>query len=485
VARPSRSNSPSTSPRFNEAARVALRAMVTIVLLAAAVDLFGQAPVAQAPAAPRVTIDSAVPDSTNGTLTIAGTNFGTRPFVTLDLVPLNVQLALDQRIIAGVPLDMIPPGTYLLTVTRGSQAGDVASIDITLGGPQKRDSPGSAGASAPAPDISPIPSVNDVAARVGDKTFTVADVDREWQRTDPAGYLSASRQLYDGRRRVLGDLVTSALLAREAEGRGMTVEALLAEELPKRTIPLPDNAVTTLYQSLGDRTRGASLDQMRPALREFLARKVQPDLAKMSYVEELTKVSTRADTMLAGPRLAVTQSADDPVLGPAAAPVQLVVFGDFESPAYAQYAAALPRIHDLFGSRLSIVFKPLPLTSTAAVAAAEAAACANEQGKFWAFHDRLLAEAGALDVVRFKRVASDVGIDRARFDACLGSDAVKSLISADVEEAHRYAIPGSPAFLVNGRLAADPPSFLPPYEYFKRTIEEELAQQSRQAAQPR
>ena len=68
-----------------------------------------------------------------GTLTIAGTGFGARPFVTLDLVPLNIQLALDQRIIAVVPVGMIPPGSYLLTVTRGSQAGRTASFEVRIG----------------------------------------------------------------------------------------------------------------------------------------------------------------------------------------------------------------------------------------------------------------------------------------------------------------------------------------------------------------
>jgi protein-disulfide isomerase len=442
-----------------------------------------------------VTIESAVPDTASSTLTIAGTGFGQRPFVTLDLVPLNLRLALDQRIIAVVPLEMIPPGTYLLSVARGAQAGEVASVDITVGqpdggsaarvstirgaGPQASTAAGGPPL-PPSSDLSPAPSPNDVAARVGDRTFTLADVDREWQRTDPEGYLTASRQLYDGRRKTLTDLVNNELLAREAASRGITVDALLAQELPRHTIALPDNAVTTLYQSLGGRTRGASLEQLRPALREFLSRRVEPDLAKMSYVEELTKVSTRAETLLTGPRVSVARSADDPVLGPDTAPVQLVVFGDFESPAYGQYAAALPRVRDLFGGRLSIVFKHLPLTSSAAFAAAEAAACANQQGKFWAFHDRLLAEAGALDTERYKKVASDVGLDRSGFDACIDGDTMRARVNSAIDEAHRYAIPGSPAFLVNGRLAGDPPSFLPPYEYFKRTIEAELARQARE-----
>ncbi len=199
--------------------------------------------------------------------------FGPRPFVTLDLVPLNIQLALDQRIIAVVPVEMIPPGSYLLTVSRGPAPADTASLEVRIGdAPAPSTSPSPSGSSAASParsdsGPSPLPAPSEAAARVGDRSFTIAEVDREWQRTDPVGYLSASRHLYDARRRVVTDMVNNELLSREAASRGVTVDALLKDEIPKHTIPLPDTAVSSLYQTLGSRARGASLDQLRPAPR--------------------------------------------------------------------------------------------------------------------------------------------------------------------------------------------------------------------------
>lgn len=461
-----------------------------------------------AQAAP-VTIASVTPDDAAGTLTIAGSGFGARPFVTLDLVPLNIQLSLDQRIVVSVPLGMIPPGSYLLTVTRGAQAVETASTDVRIGGgtpasgsvastgaaPANGASAGltpaalgSAAATSSAPAAAAassalsaaLPGGSEPAARVGDKTITTADVDREWQRADPVGYLAASRQLYDARRRIVTELVNNELLAREAASRNMTVDALLKEELPKRTVALPDNALTNLYQSLGTRTRGASLEQMRPALREWLAKKVEPDLAKMNYLEELTKVSTRADIVMEPPVVTVERHADDPALGTPTAPVELVMFGDFQNPAYARDALTMPRVRELFGARLRVVFKHFPADDPASIAAAEAAACANAQGKFWAFHDALLGQAGALDAARFKKVAADVGADRARFDTCVDTNAMRERIGRALDETRRYDIAGSGAVLVNGRLAPEPPAFLPPFEYFKRLVEEELARQSKQ-----
>ena len=451
------------------------------VLLAVVFTLVARtAQPAQAPALTPMAIVTAETDAGAGTLTIAGTGFGTRPFVTLDLVPLNIQLSLDQRIIAVVPVGMIPPGAYLLTVTRGPQPGESASFEVRIGPP-----PGaSSTAQSPepkAPNPSPLPAPGDAAARVGDTTITLADVDREWQRTDPVGYLAASRQLYAARRRVVTDMVNNELLSREAASRGLTIDALLKDELPKRTVPLPDTALTALYQSLGDRSRGATIDQLRPALREWLARKVEPELAKMTYIEELTKVSTRADTLLSPPVVQVAHSPDDPSMGPATAPVEVVMFGDFQSVPYARLALTVPRVRDLFGARVRFVFKHFPANDSASIAAAEAAACAHLQGKFWAFHDTLLGQAGALDAARFKSVASTVGLDRSAFDACVDREQTRDRIGLALEETRRYDLPGSGGLLVNGRLAPEPPAFLPTFEYLKRLVEEELARQARDA----
>lgn len=459
------------------------RAVVATALMAGLTGI--AVPAVHAQVASPLSITSTSTDAAAGTLTIAGDGFGSRPFVTLDLVPLNIQLAMPQRILAVVPVDQIPPGSYLLTVTRGTETGDSASVEVRIGDAESASSTSASAAPGGAGPGASLSAASDVAARVGDRTITLADVDREWQRTDPVGFLIASRRLYDARRRIITDLVNNELLAREASARGLTVDALLKEELPKRTVPLPDNALSTLYQSLGTRARGASLEQMRPALREWLARKVEPDLAKMTYVEELTKVSTRADILLTPPRVEVLHAPDDPTLGPASAPVEVVMFGDFQQPAYARYAAAVPRVREMFGARVRFVFKHFPANDAASVTAAEAAACANLQGKFWEFHDRLLGEAGALDTARFKRVAAEVGADTGRFDACVDKEETMARIGTALEETRRYDVPGAGALLVNGRLAPEPPSFLPPFEYFKRLVEEELARQAKEASGPR
>ena len=448
-----------------------LATVVTMAMRAVSVS-------AQPLPAPPLVITGAVPDASGQTLTISGGNFGARPLVTLDLIPVTIQFSMDARIVATVPVSMMPPGKYLLTVSRGSSPAESASIQVTLGAAPATP-PQAAAAPANVGDTTRMPAGSETAAKVGDRVITVEDVDREWRRTNPVASLELSRQLYENRRRVADQMVAHELIAREAAARGLSADALLEQEIPRRIVTTPESAVLALYQGLGDRVRGASLEQMKPALRAWLTRITEPEIAKMNYVEELMKVSTRAEIFLEAPRVQVERTPQDPVLGPAMAPVEIVAFGDFDSAEYAQFAQAFGRVRDTFGDRVHVVFKNLPVRGPESMAIAEAAACANAQGKFWPYHDAVVTRTGPLDTAHLKQLSNDLGLNRTAFDACVDRDEFAAAMRQALAEADGYAITSSPSFLVNGRLAPAPPPFLPPAEFFKRLIEEELLHQSK------
>ena len=429
-------------------------------------------------------VTGATPEADGQTVLITGAHFGPSPFVTLDLVPLPLRAIGDTQIAAAVPVAAMPPGEYLLTVSRGGGPLDTSSFPLILGGGKPKR-----GANLPA-TATPLPSGGnwspvgaDRAVQVGDRIITVAEIDREWQRIDPAGYIDVNRQIYEMRRQVADSMVSDELLAREAAARRLSIDALLAEEIPKRIIRAPDSAATSLYEGLGDRARGATLEQMRPSLRAWLERITEPELAKMSYLEELMKLSTRTERLLAAPRVTVERSGQDAALGPATAPIELVAFGDFHHLEYARLARAFGRIRETFGDRLRLVFKNLPALGASSVAAAEAAQCALRQEKFWPYHDALLVPPGVVSPAQFKRVAVDLGLDATAFDACLDRAETRAVVQQALDEARRYGLRAGPRFLINGRLAPDPPAFLPPFDFFKRLIEEELGLQAR-AARP-
>ena len=317
-------------------------------------------------------VRAAQPAPQAGTLTIAGAGFGRTPFVTLDLVPLAVRSATDTEIVAAAPVSLMPPGDYVLTVSRGAAPGEHASLDVPLHGgaaaggstPATRSGAGAAPASAARTNGTDGPRLaagpDAVAARVGSRVITVAEVDREWRRQDPGGFVALAREIHDTRWRFTDTLVAEALIAHEADAQGLTPDALLEREIPPRIVEMPESAVRSLYADVGTAARGASYEQMEPALRAWLERVTARELARMNYLEELTAVSINAALALDAPRVAVERTPQDARLGPQTAPVELVVFGDFQNADYGRFTAAFGRVRETYGDRVRIVFKHLP-----------------------------------------------------------------------------------------------------------------------------
>lgn len=87
--------------------------------------------------------------------------------------------------------------------------------------------------------------------------------------------------------------------------------------------------------------------------------------------------------------------------------------------------------------------------------AANAAECANEQGKFWDYHSKLAAESpggsNSLTKANLKKYAADIRLDSAKFDACFDSSKYASVVQADIAEAQRLGLNSTPTFILNGR----------------------------------
>lgn len=87
---------------------------------------------------------------------------------------------------------------------------------------------------------------------------------------------------------------------------------------------------------------------------------------------------------------------------------------------------------------------------------AYAAECANRQGKFWEYHDKLFDEwrgefVGTYTKPKLKKYAADLGLDTVAFNRCIDNDETAPVIQADIAEANRLGIRGTPTFLINGR----------------------------------
>ncbi len=103
--------------------------------------------------------------------------------------------------------------------------------------------------------------------------------------------------------------------------------------------------------------------------------------------------------------------------------------------------------------------------------AAEAGQCANEQGQFWPYHDKMFENQRGLGAANLKSWAAELGLDTAKFNECLDSGRTTADVKRDFEEGSRAGVTGTPAFFINGRFLNGAKSFAD----FKKIIDEELA----------
>ena len=169
-----------------------------------------------------------------------------------------------------------------------------------------------------------------------------------------------------------------------------------------------------------------------------------------------TDVKNIADTTNAG-------AAQGYLMGKVDAPVKILEYADFECPGCAGFATVTEpdvRARIIEPGLASITYYDFPLTQHRnTLAASNAAACADEQGKFWPMHDRLFhaqdewnGEATDSPKPFFKRYATDVGVDVAKWEGCYDARKYQKRISANLADGLRRGVGSTPSFIIGNKL---------------------------------
>jgi len=317
------------------------------------------------------------------------------------------------------------------------------------------------------------PSPGDVVATVGSASITMAEVDDKALEQPAQGGVKLSLALYDARRSALDDLIANRLIDDAAKAQGIDRSALIEKEITSKVKSVTDAEVVSWYDANRARVQGAPLEQVRQPIRNYLTQE-RMQTVRSDYLETL-KLKTPVRVMLEPPRQQVS-AANSPAKGSANAPIEMIEFSDFQCPFCLRADPTVRQVLSTYGDRIRFVYRHYPLPNhPSARPAAEAAACAGEQGKFWPYHDRLFANPTKLSDADLKQSAAELGLNAAQFNACVDTHKLKAQIDADIKDGEEAGVNGTPAFFVNGRMI----SGAQPYDVFKKIIDEELAAKSR------
>jgi protein-disulfide isomerase len=152
--------------------------------------------------------------------------------------------------------------------------------------------------------------------------------------------------------------------------------------------------------------------------------------------------------------LAVSVNQTDHFVGPEAARVTLVEYGDFECPNCGQAYPAVKMLLKHFEHRVRFVFRHFPLTEVHphAELAVQATEAAGAQHKFWPMHDLLFEHQRHLKVEDLRHYAEQLELDLERFDYELNDEIYRQRVNEHVQGGERSGARGTPTFFVNGTI---------------------------------
>lgn len=176
---------------------------------------------------------------------------------------------------------------------------------------------------------------------------------------------------------------------------------------------------------------------------------------------------------------------DDPIKGDPKAPVTIVEFSDYECPfCKRSHDNVISRIEEEYidTGKVRLVFRDYPLGfHPNAVPAALAANCGGEQGKYWEVHEFLFANPDKLSTQAVSDASDQLGLDKAKFDACVSDKDKEDEITADFEEGQKYGVTGTPSYFIGLTEDGDEitGTFVrgaQPFQVFQKHIDEKLEQ---------
>ncbi|HEX3552338.1 MAG TPA: thioredoxin domain-containing protein [Thermoanaerobaculia bacterium] len=304
---------------------------------------------------------------------------------------------------------------------------------------------------------------NTVLAVVNGQPITEADV-----RTSAADQFKGLQREYEKNSHDLLEsslqtVIQERLVEAEAKAKGVTKDQILAGIKPA---PVTDADVDAFYeQNKAQIPRPKA--EIAGQIKNYLEQQGQQK-ARAAFYEDLQK-KYKVDIKMEPVRVEV--AATGPAEGPATAPVTIVEFSDFQCPYCSRLTPTLKQVKEKYGDKVRIVFRqfPLPMHQNAQKAA-EAALCANDQGKFWQLHDAMFSNQSALGVDQLKAKAAELGLKADDFNKCLDSGAKVAVIEADKKAGSEAGVNGTPAMFINGRFV----NGAVPLEQLTSVIDDEL-----------
>lgn len=255
-------------------------------------------------------------------------------------------------------------------------------------------------------------------------------------------------QYNDQRRKLIDQYIVNRYLQERSALEGKSTAALQQQLLQ---VPEPsDEQLRAFYD--GNKARiPAPFEQVKQQISEFIKNQQLALKQGQLLARIMSEKGYRLQLPLAtAPRFEIAIDGH-PFKGNPAAAVTVVEFADYQCPHCKNASGVVNELLEQYGDQLRVVFRDFPVNpSGISHKVAEAAVCADQQGRFWDFHDLAFARQQYLQALKPAMLAEELKLDMADFNRCFAEPATKQRVNASLQEAERLGLTGTPTFFVNG-----------------------------------
>jgi len=299
----------------------------------------------------------------------------------------------------------------------------------------------------------PPPAPDRVAAEAAGEAILVEDLEAPLAMR----IHELEESIYQLKKQRLDQMISKIVLQKEAERNGMTAQQLIADKILSKGVEVTPEEIQRYYDE--NRQKWSQLKKSQEEVKE----EIENSLAKQKGYRKIMDyaASLYADygvaVYLKEPSLPNLRTSTDGgvSIGPHNAPITIIEFSDYQCPACRKGRETVKAAQSVYSGKVLWVFKDFPLhRSESSIRAAEAARCADEQGKFWDYQDSLFSGAGEPGRDLLVGYASELGLNTEAFESCLASGKYRPAIEQDFQEGWRAGINATPTFVINGKVVS-------------------------------
>ena len=280
------------------------------------------------------------------------------------------------------------------------------------------------------------------------RTITIAELNMHMQEQFLKELMEQPEdKIYELRENAARDFVQRHVIDQAAAERNTTAEALFVEITSVPPEPT-DEDVRNWFDANQARLRGAPFEAIAENIKELLVNETRSAAWTDFVGPKIKALDWQMSIEPPRKQLAATRL----IRGAADAPVTIMAFSDYQCPYCIRSEPILAEVLARYPGSVRLIQRHFPLDSIHPFArpAAEAAMCAEEQQKFWEFHDAIFARNGRLEAGSFLEIGRELGLDVEALGGCIDERRHRQFVQDDFVAGQAAGVEGTPAFFVNG-----------------------------------